>query len=255
MCEEVLIMAMKKKAALCMCLLLVALLSVSCAVPASQPASLVPPASPPVSSESLPAFVPPALPQPVDFTLEGYELLPVNQAAYTNYGRGITFENLPQTTAELALANLFLVEITGEHERKVYLDYYTHTLYGKDSQLLEELTAMSAEDGSFESIVLHALRELSAVEMAEAVAYPDGPPLFEYLYGGYGEDKSYDDYVGSLYDLGVRVVYVKVTDQYTEAARMQGPQLPDGHREEYYLMLPDSEGNLCMYQRGIWGPF
>ena len=246
---------MKKKYILATCFLLVMLVSVSCAAPASQPVKSTPSTSLPASSEASQGYVPQPLPQAADFTLDGYELLPVDQASYTAYGRSITFENLPETTAELALANYFLAEITGEHERMAYLDYYIYTVCVKDSQYLEDLKAMPREDGSFESIDLHKLHELSTGEMAETPAYADGPPLFEYLYGGYGEGKSYAEYVGSLYDLGIRVVYVNITDQYTEAARLRGPQLPDGHREEYYLMLPDSEGNLCVYQRSIWGPF
>lgn len=167
-----------------------------------------------------------------------YVLDPITEKRYEEKGSFIEFDDMPENDAETLVCYNLLYKITGNYHEKI-----TEFLYSIPENDYEELAEATAES-SYEWIKVFQINTMSFDELKESDDYVD---LFQQLVYKLAPDMELDDYVEMILNNRCAVVYINYSDKYTEKKASELPQNADGDHKEYYLLVPDENNQLRIF--------
>lgn len=168
--------------------------------------------------------------------LHPYEVIPITQQQYVGTYCAIDFTDLPENEAETLVCDQYYATVMGEGTiiaSQWWPGFYAPPLNNEYDPVYD----------GYEWIRVDRVQELNAREAVDMPEYP----LFTNYHEEYGGALSYEDYVAAIMETGCRVVVADYENRYTEETRAKGPQLAEGPHTEYWLLIPDAEGNLKLY--------
>lgn len=169
--------------------------------------------------------------QPVQEELPPYQLIPITQEKYEGEDSYIEFATLPQTDTETLVC-----------------DYYYGWVIEEGPAIAALWMPGAAAPSPLSSVAVSVIDivewiKVQKVEQMEAadVAKLDVLKLWHEQYGG---ETTYSEYVDAVMEAGCQVVVVDFEFKYKEG---QGAQIEDGEHTEYWLLVPDEDGNLKLF--------
>lgn len=175
-----------------------------------------------------------------------YELEDITENRYERNGSFIEFYDLPENDAETIVCYDLLYMIAGKENKIFEFLYRLHESEQIELEQLESLdeTVGNTENSLYEWIKVNEVSTMSFDELTECDCYDK---LFLPIRDKFRHDMEYDDYVKMILDNGCVVVSIKYSDKYTEEANSSGLQIADGEHEEYWLFVPDKNGQLRIF--------
>lgn len=231
---------------------LAAALLAGCGAQAEPPVSSLPQSQP--AEESQP---PASLPEPApaeeaeerediqDYLpspdLPAYQPIPIEQTEYQGEFTILRFSELPATDAETLVADEFYGAAMGGENGAIAALWLPGPMapvpLSPEGDPRWQGTAWLRVD---------MLEELDLAAMQAAEQW-EGEPLFELWRREKAPAMDYQAYVEQIYAQGARVVLSAYELEYTEEHRALGPQLADGARTEYWLLVPGEDGALRLF--------
>lgn len=236
---------------------LAAALLAGCGAPAEAPVSSLAESTPAPAESQPPASLPQPQPEPApaemaeerediqDYLpspdLPAYRPIPIEQKEYQGEFIALTFKDLPATDAETLVAD----------------EYYGAAMGGEPGAIaalwlpgpMAPVPLSPEGDPRWQGTEWLRVDKLEELDLAatQAAAQFEGEPLFEPWRREKAPGMDYSAYVEKIYAQGARVVLCEYALQYTEEHRAQGPQLDDGERTEYWLLVPGQDGALRLF--------
>jgi hypothetical protein len=171
---------------------------------------------------------------PPEITLTPYVLEDITENRYEQNGSYISFNELPENDAETLVCYEFMRRI-GDYQK---IRQYVYDAFEIDN------TITINESSNYEWIHVEEVKTLSFDDLKSAPVYDE---LFRNLKGQVAFKGQYDDYVRQILDNGCVVVFIYYEDQHTEEAEQALPQGADGNHEEYWLLVPDQNDQLRIF--------